>query len=54
MDPMGLSDSCIDFLTLGLLKALDPINRVHGPYRFEQELYRFDDSGVAQSSGPHR
>ena len=52
MDPTSLSDSCIDLMTLGLLKALDPIDRVHGPYRFEQEFYRFDDAGLFKALDP--
>ena len=52
MDPMGLNDSCIDLMTLGLLEALDPIDRVHGPYRFEQEFYRFDDAGLFKALDP--
>ena len=46
MDPMGLNDSCIDSMILGLLRALDPIGGVYGPYRFEEQVHRFDDFGV--------
>ena len=52
MDPMALNDSSIDLMSLGLFKAVDPIDRVHGPYRFEQEFHRFDDAGLFKALDP--